>query len=178
MKCALQLAAVFCLCSAALPSATLARLSLADMATESTAIVRAKVLDSYTSTSGSAIFTHYRLQVSERLKGSSGNEVVVRGGVAGGIQQLVPGAPKFSKGDEYVFFLWAGPDGHSQVIGLTQGMFAVSPGAAADPTLTRAASRELMLDPKTGHPVKDETLVMKLSDLRRQVAGALAGVRK
>ena len=172
---ATQLAAVLGLCLISLFGATLARLSLTDMATQSTSIVRAKVLDSYATSSGQVIFTHYKLQVSERLKGQGVAEVVVRGGSANGVQQLVPGAPKFNKGDEYVFFLWAGADGLNQVIGLTQGMFSVAADGSANPTLTRNASHELMLDPKTGHPVKDQTLVMRLSDLRSQIAGALAG---
>ena len=55
-------------------------------------------------------------------------------------------------------------------------MFTVAPGGSPDPTVTRNASHELMLDPKTGHTVKDQTLVMRLSDLRSQIAGALSGV--
>jgi hypothetical protein len=45
---------------------------------------------------------------------------------------------------------------------------------------TRAASRELMLDPQTSRPVKDSTLTMKLSDLRSRIAatlGAQGGVK-
>lgn len=145
---------------------------MADMAGQSTSIVRAKVSDSYTSIVGNAIYTHYKIQVSEQWKGQSVTDIAVPGGISAGIQQLVPGAPKFNKGDEYIFFVWSGPDGLNRVIGLTQGMFAVA-GGAGDPMVTRTASHELMLDPKTGHAVKDETLVMKLSDLRSQIAGAL-----
>ncbi len=175
VKRALPLVAVLALWLAPLPAATLAKLSLGDMATKSTAIVRAKVLDSYTTMTGSVVFTHYKLQVSERWKGQAVSEVAVRGGIAKGVQQLVPGAPRFNKGDEYVFFLWAGTDGVNQVIGLTQGMFAVAADGSANPTVTRSASHELMLDPLTGHPVKDETLTLKLSDLRSKIAGALSG---
>ena len=68
-----------------------------------------------------------------------------------------------------MFFLWTSKAGLTQVIGLTQGLFAIAPGGSADPSVTRAASTELMLDTNTGHPVKDQTLVMKLSDLRTQI---------
>jgi hypothetical protein len=170
----LSLAAGMTVCLLPLLGATLERLSLGDMATKSTAIVRAKVLDSYASLSGTVIYTHYKLQVSERLKGQNVPEVVVPGGIANGIQQVVPGAPHLNKGGDYVFFLWAGPDGLNQVIGLTQGIFTVTADGSANPTVTRNASHELMLEPKTGHPVKDETLVMRLSDLRKQISGALA----
>jgi hypothetical protein len=178
VKRALQLTAVLTVCLAPLPCATLARLSLTDMATQSTAIVRAKVLDSYAAVSGPVIYTHYKVQVSERLKGQNVTEFVVRGGTANGIQQVVPGTPKFNKGDEYVFFLWAGPNGWNQVIGLTQGMFSVAGDGSANPTVTRSASQELMLDPKTGQAVKDQAVAMKLTDLRSQIAGALAGTRQ
>jgi hypothetical protein len=176
VKRATLIAVVLSLSLMCLPGATLARLSLTDMAAQSTSIVRAKVLDSYAVSSGPAIFTHYKVQVGERLKGPGVTEVVVWGGTANGVQQVVPGAPRFNKGDEYVFFLWAAADGSNQVIGLTQGMFTVAPGGSPDPTVTRNASHELMLDPKTGHTVKDQTLVMRLSDLRSQIAGALSGV--
>jgi hypothetical protein len=176
VKRALQLAAVLTSCLMPLQSATLERLTLSDMAVKSTAIVRAKVISSYASFTGSAIYTHYKLQVMERLKGLGVTaDVAVRGGVAGGMQQIVPGSPRFNAGDEYVFFLWAGKDGVNQVIGLTQGLFAVS--ADGSEMLTRNASHELMLD-KSGHPVKDQTLVMSMSDLRAQIAGALAGTGK
>lgn len=178
VKRTLRVAAVLALCLSPLLCATLQRLSLDEMATLSTAIVRAKVLDSYASLSGAVIYTHYRLRVSERLKGKSGSEVVVRGGVANGIQQVVPGAPRFNKGDEYVFFLWNGADGLNQVIGLTQGMFQVAADGTANPLVTRSASHELMLDSKTGHAVKDETLVLHLSDLRALVSSARAGARQ
>ena len=104
VKRATLIAVVLSLSLMCLPGATLARLSLTDMAAQSTSIVRAKVLDSYAVSSGPAIFTHYKVQVGERLKGPGVTEVVVWGGTANGIQQVVPGAPRFNKGDEYVFF--------------------------------------------------------------------------
>ena len=175
VKRALQLAVALTSCLMPLQSATLERLTLNDMAAKSSTIVRAKVLDSYASLSGAAIYTHYKIQVTERLKGTSVADVAVRGGIAGNLQQVVPGAPKFNKGDEYVFFLWTGKDGLNQVIGLTQGLFAVSADGTTNPQVTRNASHELMLDPRTGHPVKDETLQMRMSDLRTQISSALAG---
>lgn len=174
MRCASAVAVVTAFCFQSLHGATLERLSLNDMAAKSTNIVRARVLDSYASFSGPTIYTHYKLQVSERLKGQVPVEVVVRGGIANGVQQLVPGAPHFNTGQEYVFFLWAGADGMNQVIGLTQGMFRVAADGSANPTVTRDASHELMLDSRTGHPVKDQTLVMRMSDLRSQITGALS----
>jgi hypothetical protein len=165
----------FVLWALPLQCATLERLSLDDMVARSTVIVRAKVGASYAAAAGSVIYTHYSLQVSERFKGTAGNtlDVVVPGGVAGNLRQSFPGAPSFSTGDEYVFFLWTSRAGLTQVIGLTQGLFALAAEASGDPVLTRRASRELMLDRATGRPVKDETLVMRLSELRSRIAGTL-----
>src|SRR5579862_4041182 len=72
---------------AALPGATLERLSLQDMITQSTAIVRAKISGSYTAFSGAVIYTHYQIQVSETLKGKATVEFIVPGGVANNIRQ-------------------------------------------------------------------------------------------
>ena len=158
----------------ALPAATLERLSLDDLISKSTTIVRGKILNSYTAVNGPVIYTHYRVQTSETLKGTA-NLVVefqVPGGIANNMRQSFAGVPQFHTGDEYVFFLWTGRSGATQVMGLTQGLFSVAPGNAADPLTTRAASHEVMLDHFTGKQVKDQVLTMHLSALRARIRGA------
>lgn len=159
-----------------LRSATLEQLSLDEMAVKSTAIVRGKVTGAYAAFSGRMIYTHYTVQVSERFKGAGEStvDVAAPGGVANGLRQTFEGAPVFHTGEEYVFFLWRGETGPTQVVGLTQGLFAIDPGGSRDPAVTRAASRETMLAAGTGRPVKDQTLVMPLSQLRGRIAAALA----
>jgi hypothetical protein len=170
-----QLALLLTCCTMPLQGATLERLSLEDMISRSTAIVRGTVTGSYAAFSGPAIYTHYSIQVSERLKGGGNGsiEVVVPGGVAGGLRMSVSGAPVLNTGDEFIFFLYTGKSGLTSIVGLTQGLFSLAKGAS-DPTATRTASRELMLDPITARPVKDETLVMPLSQLRSRIAGGLS----
>ena len=160
-----------------LPAATLERLSLNDMILGSTAIVRAKVVSSYAAFSGPVIYTHYRIRVSETLKGaaSATAEFVVQGGVANNLRQSFSGVPQFSVGDEYVFFLWTGKSGVTQIMGLTQGLFSVTQDGSADPAATRAASHEVMLQRGTGQQVKDQTVVLTMSRLRAQIAAAIAG---
>ncbi len=158
--------------SMGLSAATLVQLSLADMIGQSTAIERAKVLRSWAAFSGPVIYTHYQLQVSERWKGQAIAEIVVLGGVANGVQQSYAGAPQLKNGDEYVLFLWTSKAGMTHVMGMTQGLFAVAADGGADPGLTRAAANEQMLDGKTGRQVKDQTLTMKLSELRARVSTA------
>lgn len=164
-------ALVLTFCMSPLQGATLGRLSLSDMIGKSISIERAKIASSFAAAEGPVIYTHYKLQVSEQLKGLAISEIVVPGGVANGIRQFFAGAPQFQAGDEFVFFLWTSKSGLTQVMGLTQGLFTVAAGGGADPTVTRVASEELMLDTGTGHPVKDQTIVLKLSDLRARVKG-------
>src|SRR5580704_11290585 len=164
-------------CAVALPAATLERLSLDDLITKSTSIVRGKILNSFTATNGPVIYTHYRIQPSETLKGQSRNvvEIQLPGGVANGLRQSFAGVPQFQSGDEYVFFLWTGKTVSTQVLGLTQGLFSVAPGGAADPVTTRSASHEVMLEHGTGKQVKDQTLTMHLSELRARIQSTLSG---
>ncbi len=176
----LRLLSVFGLVLSVAPlhPATLEQLSLDDMVAKSTAIVRGRVMDSYAAFSGRVIYTHYTVQVSERFKGAgtSSVDVAVPGGVANKLRQTFEGAPVFHRGEEYVFFLWTGASGPTQVVGLTQGLFSIAPGGSRDPAATRAASHEVMLAAGTGRPVKDQTMVMPLSQLRSRIAASLAAV--
>jgi hypothetical protein len=161
-----------------LQCATLERLTLDDMIAKATSIVRGKVSTSYAAFSGPVIFTHYTIQVSERYKGVGGNsvEVLVPGGVVNGQHQSFAGTPSLTRGDEFVFFLWTGRAGQTQVIGLTQGLFSVAADGSVDPVTTRSATRELMLDSSSGRPVRDQTLKMRMSELRSRISSVTAPV--
>jgi hypothetical protein len=160
-----------------LQCATLERLSLDDMIAKSTAIVRGKVSSATAAFSGPVIYTHYTIQVSEQFKGAkqSSIDVVEPGGVANGLRQSFSGAPALNPGDEYVFFLYTGKSGLTTVTGLTQGLFSLPGDGSTDPMATRSATHELMLDRSTGRPVKDQTLMLKLSDLRQQISAGIKG---
>jgi hypothetical protein len=170
------------LISSALPlhSATLGRLSMDDLITQSTSIVRGKVTASWAAATGSVICTHYQIQVIERLKGAPQNtvEVMVPGGTVNGRQYSPSGSPVLNQGDEFVFFLWTSSRGVTWITGLTQGLFALPADGATDRMASRAASRELMLDPVTARPVKDVALAMRLSDLRSLVSTTQAPHRE
>ncbi len=175
-----MLALVLTFCTGPLLCATLERLSLDDMIAQSTAVVRGKVTNSYSAFTGRIIYTHYSVQVSEQLKGSARNtiDVAVPGGAANNVRQSFSGAPELQIGQEYVLFLWTGRSGMTQVIGLTQGLFSVAPDSTTDPVATRRASRELMLARGTGQPVKDRTLVMRLSEIRSRIAASAGSAVK
>jgi hypothetical protein len=168
---------VLAFCNVPLLCATLERLSLDDMTTKSTVIVRGKVTGSYAAFAGTGpvIYTHYSIQVSEWFKGlgPSSVDIVVPGGIVNNVRQSFSGAPAFNVGDEFVFFLWTSKAGLTQVIGLTQGLFSLAQDGSKDPVATRSASHELMLDRGTGQPVKDQPLVMHLSELRSRITSTL-----
>jgi hypothetical protein len=172
-----MLAIVLTFCMMPLQGATLERLSLDDMVAKSTSIVRGTVTGSRAVFTGRDINTFYTIRVSESLKGAGQNsiEVVVPGGVANNLRMSYAGAPTLNTGDEVVFFLWASRSGATHVLGLTQGLFTVAEDGSKDPLTTRRASRELMLDRSSGQPVKNETLVMRMSELRAKVSSSLKG---
>ncbi len=154
---------------AALSNATtLEKLSMNDMTDKSHFVVRATVLSGGAEYINGTVATHYHLAVSETWKGSPSTQLdlFVPGGRAGGIRELVPGAPLLSTGAEYVVFLWIGSSGRAQIIGLSQGLFNVTKDATGAVILERPGAREMMIDPVTGRPVTDETVRMKAADVK------------
>jgi hypothetical protein len=158
---------ILALCAASAASAaTLRQLSLDEMTQSATAIVRARVTGSSASLTGRTIYTHYKLQVTESLKGGSVTEVLLPGGVAAGYRQSFPGVPQLRTGTEYLLFLWTSPTTHIiHILGLSQGLFNV--GTQPDGSLQAARARigETMLD-ATGRVVQDHAVQLNLSDLR------------
>jgi hypothetical protein len=157
-------------CSAA--AATLQQLSMDQMTQSATAIVRARVTGSSASFTGSTIYTHYKLQVSETWKGVPGTEVMLPGGVAGGYRQSFPGVPTLQTGAEYVLFLWkSSTTGITHIVGLTQGIFNVTPQADGSIQVGRPVIGEAMLD-AAGHLARDHAVQMQLTDMKAHVVQA------
>ena len=149
---------------------TLQQLSMDQMTQSATAIVRARVVGSSASFTGSAIYTHYRLQVSETWKGQAPAEVMLPGGIANGYRQSIPGVPTLTAGTEYIFFLWTSSQtGITHLVGMTQGLFYLNPQADGSTLATRPLVGEIMLD-ANGQRVTDQAISMNLTDLRTRVA--------
>ena len=162
---------------APIQASTLLQLSLDDMIGKSTMIVRGKVQQQTNAAfHGHLIWTHYTVQVSETLKGSAVRQldIVVPGGNSKGIQQTYSGVPTFSNNQDYVMFLWTSKSGLTQVIGLSQGLFAVVPDSAGNSMVIRAASSEHMVN-VAGQPVSDSDIQMTLTDLRNRIQLVLSG---
>ncbi len=162
---------------AVLHGSTLQQLTLDNMIVKSTAIVRGQVQPVSSLFRGSIIYTHYRIQVSEVLKGTASTQldVAVPGGTANGAAQTFSGAPAFVPGQDYVMFLWTSKSGLTQVIGLSQGLFSVISNSSGQPVVVRAAATERMLN-SFGQPVAQSDIQMPLSDLRTRVQSVL-GIR-
>jgi hypothetical protein len=158
-------------CSAG--AATLQQLSMGQMAKSATAIVRARVTSSSASFTGSTIYTHYKLQVSEVWKGPAETEVMLPGGVAGGYRQSFPGVPALQVGSEYVLFLWtSSKTGITHVVGLSQGLFSVMPQPDGSLNVSRPRIGEGMFD-AAGRQVRDQAIRVKLTDLKGQVSAVI-----
>jgi hypothetical protein len=71
-------------------------------------------------------------------------------------------------------FLWTSKSGLTQVIGLSQGLFAVVPDSAGNSMVIRAAASEHMLN-MSGQHVTDSDIQMSLSDLRTRIQLVLSG---
>lgn len=152
----------------------LQQLTLDEMARKSTSIIHARVTGSSEVIRGGDVFTIYKFETLETLKsGPIARQVAVPGGVAGGMRQVVAGAPILRAGQEYILFLWTGRSGLTQLMGMSQGLFSVEHTSAGDARASRAASGEQMLD-GAGRAVRDETLSMPLKELKANLARALA----
>jgi len=161
-----------------LGATTLIQLSLNDLITQSTGIVRATVTGVRTAYHGADIYTYYQLQVSEDWRAASLTpanaqmEVAVPGGAVGAVRQTVAGAPTLTAGQQYVIFLWTSRSGLTQVIGLSQGLFQVQADAGGNPVLVRPASSENVVD-NNGNMVASQALTIGLATLRAQTRSVL-----
>ena len=163
----------------ALQATTLEKLTLDSMIAQSTAIVHVKVTGASPVVRGRNIYTVYQFQAIETLKAGAGpqTEVSVPGGSAGGMRQMVAGAPALNLGGEYVIFLWTSKSGLTQVIGLSQGLFNVMQDSSGNAVLVRPAlTGELVLN-KAGQVTGAPAVTISLSDLKAQIAQA-AGASK
>ena len=155
---------------------TLGKASFDDLVQKSTGIVRGRVLSSYAASRGSIIDTYYRIQVVDRWKGSASTQVEIRvpGGTFNGQQQNYSGAPQLTEGATYVFFLWTGPSGVTQLLGLSQGVLDVSTDPAGNIVVSSEVTDALMVD-ASGQATSPQALRMKLTDFSSRVSAALKG---
>jgi hypothetical protein len=165
-------------CLTSLSASTLQRLSMKQMILQSTMIVEGKVQPGTSAAlRGPIIYTHYQISVTAAYKGTPSAQsidVAVPGGALNGMLQPVAGAPTLTAGQQYVFFLWTSKSGLTQVIGLSQGLFAVAPNAQGQVMVSRGAANALVLD-AAGNPVTNTGIQMPLAQLVSEIQSVLAG---
>ena len=173
------LAAVLLMISA-VPSgaATLEQMSLDDIIREATAVVRGRAGEAHSVRSGALIFTVTRFEVTEQWKGrqESQIEIWLPGGQVGSLSQTFGGVPRLPAGQDFVAFLWTGPSGRTQIIGLSQGLFSVEKRGSGEVAI-RKASADLMLEPDSFRPVQSAAIELPLGELKAQVEAAAADRR-
>ncbi len=152
------------------PATTLQRLSVDDLVGKSTGIVRATARPVTSFQRGGMIYTAYRLQVSETLKGSAVAtlEVAVPGGDYQGLHQAVAGSPVVRPGVEYVVFYWTGPSGTNYIVGLCQGLFEVHTDPSGEVVLTRRTMSSEVFGANGREP--DHGLTLRWKELHAKVA--------
>lgn len=112
-----------------LRAAVVPRYSLEELAHSSALIVHATVRGSWVAWDerGLYLWTHYRLEPLETIKGVAAGQVVVSepGGTLDGVTMLVSDVVQFHQGEEVVVFLYRNGLGYWRVRGYGQGKFTL-----------------------------------------------------
>jgi len=105
-------------------------MTLEDLASQSQSVVHGKVVRTWSAWDNNeqVIWTHYEVEVSDSLKGTAQNKLVVSepGGTVGATSMLIAGTPVYEVGEEIVLFTEATPIGYARTCGWGQGKFRVS----------------------------------------------------
>ena len=107
---------------------TIERLSFAEMTDSSEAIVAGQITDSWSAwdSGHKYIWTHYRILVSNSIKGAGSLvEIAEPGGVVDGIGMKIGGSTDFRRGETVLVFLQRMPNGYLRTAGLGQGKYSV-----------------------------------------------------
>lgn len=161
-------------------AAFLIHLTLEEMTAQSQAILLGRCVEvsSAWNATHSDIVTNSVFEVSQYYKGSLGKRVTITelGGQVGGWNSEYSGFPRFQVGEEAVLFVWTGPDGAHQVIGLTQGKFRVQrSGGTGGVQLSQTPPVHPPLEPpQHNHTEAAAPMVMPLAVLQDRVQSMLA----
>jgi hypothetical protein len=157
-------------------AATLEQLSLDEMVQKSSAIVWAKAAQSRSIRDGGLIYTLVEVEVLDQWKGErvSRREIALPGGQIGGFRQQFDGVPALAPDREFVAFLWTGPSGRTQLLGLSQGLFDVIRDASGRILIHREPTADLMFTPGSAAPAPPAAIDMPLETLLARIRAATA----
>lgn len=131
---------------------TLSRLTLEDLARESTAIARLRCLGTRSLWDQGEIWTESRFAVVQREKGALPGIVTVRmlGGAAGNLRSRVDEVPEFQPGEEVYLFLWNSDSEPYRVLGWSQGTFRIAQNPQSGlETVTQDSASAPVFDART-----------------------------
>ncbi len=105
-------------------------LSLEKLIDQSEIIAHGRVTNSWPAwdTRHKYIWTHYRIEVLDPIRGNPGASVVVSepGGSLDGVSMSISGAPDYEVGEEAIVFLYHTPIGYLRTTGYQQGKYTVT----------------------------------------------------
>jgi hypothetical protein len=160
-------------------AAVLIHLTFEEMTEQSSAIVLGRCVEvrSEWNADRSNIITHNVFEVRQYYKGNLGQRITITelGGQVGEWVAEYSGVPRFQVGEEAVLFVWTGPQGRHQVIGLTQGKFRVGrDGATGEAVLRQTLSAEPTLEPGShSHTAPVGQMAMPLAAFRSRIESYL-----
>lgn len=157
-------------------AATLEQLSFDELVQQSSAIVLAKAGQSRSIRAGALIYTLVDVEVLQQWKGErvARREIALPGGQIGGFSQRFDGVPVLTPGREFVAFLWTGPSGRTQLLGLSQGFFDVQRDAQGGIRVHRQPTADLIFVPGTSTPAPATAIDMPLEALVAKVLSLTA----
>lgn len=159
-----------------LPATIVPRMAFEQIVDESGKIIHGHVLDVRAERSGQIIWTHYRVQVMDSLKGANTGIVTISepGGTLNGVTMQIDGVMHYQSGDEVVLFLYQTPVGFWRTTGWGQGKFEVTEARGAKQVHAAQNGADIAPNPKTSggrnmESFNDQSLDAFLSAIRRQV---------
>ena len=122
--------AVLLLTAIALEASLTPRFSFEELVSRSEIIAQARVIAEWSAWDSEHryIWSHYRMQVTDAIRGGAASTVVVSepGGTVGGISQAVDGVNAWNPGDNVIIFLHHVPNGYLRTTGGAQGNARIS----------------------------------------------------
>jgi len=136
-------------CAGSLRATMVPRMSLEEVVDASESIVHGTVARTWSAwdEGHKYIWTHYEIQVADKLKGSAPDTIVVSepGGVVGETELQIVGTPRYEKGEEVVLFAERTPLGYLRTCGWGQGKFSVVRSAPSGTITVRTAAKGIQV---------------------------------
>jgi len=143
------LALALFLCAGSLQATLVPRMSLEEVVDASESIVQGTVVRSWSAWDEGRkyIWTHYEIQVADRLKGNLPGTMVVSepGGAVGETELQIAGTPQYEVGEEIVLFAERTPLGYLRTCGWGQGKFQVTRAPLNGKVTVRTAAKGIQL---------------------------------